>query len=246
MEIDREARRRARRVAVGDRERARNAYNQQQVSTIYTADERVLGRDGDRAEYQLDIASLGKFYVRGHERPGAAQPTSPHSRAYVGPSASPIGADGVGHDLVQPRAERVARARSTGEQGGRQMLPATITAASPGRRRHSASQQGLLHAAGRYVFVIYIILGILYESFIHPITILTGLPFAAFGALVTLYRHAHRAGRVRLRRDHHADRHREEERDHDDRLRDREGARGAHDAGASDHARRRACVSGRS
>jgi hydrophobic/amphiphilic exporter-1 (mainly G- bacteria), HAE1 family len=36
------------------------------------------------------------------------------------------------------------------------------------------------------VFVIYVILGVLYESFIHPITILTGLPFAAFGALVTL------------------------------------------------------------
>jgi HAE1 family hydrophobic/amphiphilic exporter-1 len=36
------------------------------------------------------------------------------------------------------------------------------------------------------IFVIYVILGVLYESFIHPITILTGLPFAAFGALVTL------------------------------------------------------------
>ena len=37
------------------------------------------------------------------------------------------------------------------------------------------------------VFIIYLILGILYESFIHPITILTGLPFAAFGALLALY-----------------------------------------------------------
>jgi HAE1 family hydrophobic/amphiphilic exporter-1 len=36
------------------------------------------------------------------------------------------------------------------------------------------------------IFVIYMILGVLYESFIHPVTILTGLPFAAFGALVTL------------------------------------------------------------
>ncbi len=34
--------------------------------------------------------------------------------------------------------------------------------------------------------MIYIVLGILYESFIHPITILSGLPFAAFGALLTL------------------------------------------------------------
>jgi multidrug efflux pump subunit AcrB len=37
------------------------------------------------------------------------------------------------------------------------------------------------------VFVIYIILGILYESFVHPITILTGLPFATFGALLALF-----------------------------------------------------------
>jgi HAE1 family hydrophobic/amphiphilic exporter-1 len=37
------------------------------------------------------------------------------------------------------------------------------------------------------VLVIYMILAILYESFIHPLTILTGLPFAGFGALLTLY-----------------------------------------------------------
>jgi HAE1 family hydrophobic/amphiphilic exporter-1 len=36
------------------------------------------------------------------------------------------------------------------------------------------------------VFVIYMILGVLYESFIHPLTILSGLPFAAFGALLAL------------------------------------------------------------
>jgi HAE1 family hydrophobic/amphiphilic exporter-1 len=36
------------------------------------------------------------------------------------------------------------------------------------------------------VLVIYLVLGILYESFIHPLTILSGLPFAAFGALITL------------------------------------------------------------
>ena len=39
---------------------------------------------------------------------------------------------------------------------------------------------------GVAIFVIYIVLGILYESFIHPITILSGLPSAVFGALLTL------------------------------------------------------------
>jgi HAE1 family hydrophobic/amphiphilic exporter-1 len=37
------------------------------------------------------------------------------------------------------------------------------------------------------VFVIYLVLGILYESFIHPLTILSGLPTAGFGALLTLW-----------------------------------------------------------
>ena len=36
------------------------------------------------------------------------------------------------------------------------------------------------------IVVIYIVLGILYESYIHPLTILSGLPSAAFGALLTL------------------------------------------------------------
>ena len=48
------------------------------------------------------------------------------------------------------------------------------------------TQQGLAVLLVLSVFVIYVILGVLYESFVHPVTILTGLPFAAFGALVTL------------------------------------------------------------
>jgi HAE1 family hydrophobic/amphiphilic exporter-1 len=49
-----------------------------------------------------------------------------------------------------------------------------------------ASQQGLLALLFLAIFVIYMVLGILYESFVHPATILTGLPFAAFGALLAL------------------------------------------------------------
>ena len=118
------------------------------------------------------------------------------------------------------RGEAASRGRS---------LPATITGGFSGTAQaFQDSQQGLGMLLLITIFVIYIILGILYESFIHPITILTGLPFAAFGALFALYCHARRARRVRLRRHHHADRHREEERDHDDRLRDRAAAQRAH------------------
>src|SRR2546430_5407005 len=45
-----------------------------------------------------------------------------------------------------------------------------------------ASQQGLVFLLLLAVVVIYIVLGILYESFVHPLTILSGLPFAGFGA----------------------------------------------------------------
>ena len=70
----------------------------------------------------------------------------------------------------------------------RQTLPATITGGFSGTAQaFQDSQQGMGVLLLITIFIIYIILGILYESFIHPITILTGLPFAAFGALLALY-----------------------------------------------------------
>jgi HAE1 family hydrophobic/amphiphilic exporter-1 len=48
------------------------------------------------------------------------------------------------------------------------------------------TQKGLLALFVIAIFVIYIVLGVLYESFIHPLTILSGIPFAAFGAMLTL------------------------------------------------------------
>src|SRR5580765_4873225 len=66
-------------------------------------------------------------------------------------------------------------------------LPATISGAFQGTAREfekSISNMTLL--LGIAVLVIYIVLGILYESYVHPITILSGLPSAVFGALVTL------------------------------------------------------------
>jgi HAE1 family hydrophobic/amphiphilic exporter-1 len=70
----------------------------------------------------------------------------------------------------------------------RTLLRGSITTGFSGTAQaFVASQQGLGVLLLITVFVIYVILGILYESFIHPITILTGLPFAAFGALLALF-----------------------------------------------------------
>src|SRR5262249_31659587 len=69
----------------------------------------------------------------------------------------------------------------------RQTLPASITTRFAGTAQaFQSSQQGLLFLLLVALLVIYLVLGILYESFIHPLTILSGLPFAGFGALLTL------------------------------------------------------------
>jgi HAE1 family hydrophobic/amphiphilic exporter-1 len=66
-------------------------------------------------------------------------------------------------------------------------LPVTISASFQGSAQvFQSSSQGLILLLIMAILVIYIILGILYESFIHPITILSGLPAAGFGALLTL------------------------------------------------------------
>ena len=68
-----------------------------------------------------------------------------------------------------------------------EVLPSNVTGSFAGTAEaFLTTQQGLVILLILAIFVIYIILGVLYESFIHPITILSGLPFAAFGALVTL------------------------------------------------------------
>ena len=69
----------------------------------------------------------------------------------------------------------------------RNSLPATISTGFQGSAQaFKDSIQGIWMLLVLAIIVIYIVLGILYESFIHPITILSGLPSAGFGALVTL------------------------------------------------------------
>ena len=78
------------------------------------------------------------------------------------------------------------------------------------------------------IVTMYIVLGVLYESYIHPITILSTLPSAGVGALLALLVIGQRPEPDRHHRHHPADRHRQEERDHDDRLRARRRAQRGH------------------
>src|SRR5207302_5832706 len=68
-----------------------------------------------------------------------------------------------------------------------EMLPATISTSFQGTAQaFQSSLSGLGMLLFMAIAVIYLVLGILYESFIHPLTILSGLPSAGFGALLTL------------------------------------------------------------
>ncbi len=167
-----------------------DAYNQQQVSTIFTPTNEYWVVMETVPSAQLDATALEHFFVPGTNR--AAVPltdvayfentTGPLSVAHSGQMASVTIsfnlAPGVALGAATDEVNRIAR----------QSLPATITGGFSGTAQaFQDSQRGMGLLLLITVFIIYIILGILYESFIHPITILTGLPFAAFGALFALY-----------------------------------------------------------
>ena len=167
-----------------------NAYNQQQVSTIFTPTNEYWVVMETVPSAQIDAHSLERLYMpgsNGTQVPLAdvatfEQTTGPLSIAHSGQMASVTIsfnlAAGVSLGAATTEVERVAR----------QMLPASIYGQWSGTAAaFQDSQRGMGLLLLITVFVIYIILGILYESFIHPVTILTGLPFAAFGALLALY-----------------------------------------------------------
>jgi HAE1 family hydrophobic/amphiphilic exporter-1 len=73
------------------------------------------------------------------------------------------------------------------EGAAREVLPSSISTAFSGTAQaFQEAQRGLLMLLILAIVVIYLVLGILYESFVHPLTILSGLPFAGFGALLVL------------------------------------------------------------
>jgi HAE1 family hydrophobic/amphiphilic exporter-1 len=73
------------------------------------------------------------------------------------------------------------------EAAAREVLPSSISTSFAGTAQaFQEAQAGLAILLVMAILVIYLVLGILYESFIHPLTILSGLPFAGFGALLAL------------------------------------------------------------
>jgi HAE1 family hydrophobic/amphiphilic exporter-1 len=165
------------------------SYGARQVSTIYSPTNTyqvILELDPETAR---EPAALDQLYVRGTA--GTLVPL--RAVANVDPGVGPLAVNHAGQLAAVTLSFNVvaghglSEAVSAAEDAARRVLPATITTRFQGAAeafRSSLSGLGMLLLVS--IFVIYVVLGILYESFIHPITILSALPFAGFGALVTL------------------------------------------------------------
>ena len=167
-----------------------NAYGARQVSTIYTATNQywvILELD---QRYQTDPSLLPMLYVRSTS--GALVPLSAVAR--LKPGVGPLQITHLGQltsvtfsfDLRPGVA--LSQAIAEVERGMREMqVPASLTGTFSGTAQaYQSSLQGMGILLVLSIVVIYLVLGILYESFIHPLTILSGLPTAGLGALLTL------------------------------------------------------------
>jgi HAE1 family hydrophobic/amphiphilic exporter-1 len=166
-----------------------DAYGSRQVSTIYTANDQFWVLLELLPEYQRDMSALSSLYI-GSSR-GTLVPLS--AVATLAPTLGPLSVNHQGQVPAVTLSFNLAPGAALGEATdavqrlARETLPATITGSFAGTAQvFQSSQQGLLWLLLLAVLVIYLVLGILYESFIHPVTILSGLPFAGFGALLTL------------------------------------------------------------
>src|ERR1035437_2601679 len=189
VEIDRES---AGQLGVSASEIENNLYDafgQRQVSTIYTATNEYWVVMELLPKYQQDVDALGKLWVRSTRGPLVPLSAVAKFTYSVGPvtvnHSGQLPSVTISFNLAPTASLGTAVDAITKESA--LLLPPTISARFAGTAQaFMATQQGLALLLVLAVFVIYMILGVLYESFIHPITILTGLPFAAFGALVTL------------------------------------------------------------
>ncbi|HET8650697.1 MAG TPA: multidrug efflux RND transporter permease subunit [Gemmatimonadales bacterium] len=166
-----------------------NAYGARQVSTIYTSNNQYWVVLELEPQYQRDLSALDKLYI--HSAQGELVPLG--SLAKITPTTGPLSVNHSGQLPSVTLSFNLAPGVSLGaavqqvEAAARQILPAAVTTSFSGTAQaFQDAQSGLLALLVIAILVIYLVLGILYESFIHPLTILSGLPFAGFGALLAL------------------------------------------------------------
>ena len=167
-----------------------SAFSARQISTIYGATNQYQVILEVAPEFQLDPSMLSRLYVRATS--GKLIPLDTVSRVTRKTQALTVNHQGqlpsvtLSFNLLPgvSLGDAVDRIKALEQE---MRMPASLNTSLQGTAQaFQASLQGLGLLLLIAILVVYIVLGILYESFIHPLTILSGLPSAALGALVTL------------------------------------------------------------
>jgi HAE1 family hydrophobic/amphiphilic exporter-1 len=165
------------------------AYGTRQVSTIFAPNNQYRVIMELLPEFQADILDLSLLYVRGDG--GRLVPLDALVR--MRPGLGPMTVNHSGQVPSVTLSFNLAPGRSIGEAAAEvermagETLPAAVSAQFQGTAQaFRSSMEGLGLLLALAILVIYLVLGVLYESFIHPFTILSALPLAGLGALATL------------------------------------------------------------
>jgi len=166
-----------------------SAYGTRQASTIYTPVDDFEVIVEVMPKYQLDPTALGMLYLRSNT--GKLVPMNAAAKLRLG--TGPLSVSHLGQAPAVTISFNTREGVALGDavdhigQVARETLPDNVTTSFQGT---AAAFQDSLKGMGvlllMAILVIYLVLGILYESFIHPLTILSGLPSAGLGALATL------------------------------------------------------------
>ncbi|MGH7990663.1 MAG: efflux RND transporter permease subunit, partial [Limisphaerales bacterium] len=179
-----------------------DAYGEMQASTIYSDIAEYWVVFEVEPQFQLNPDALSRLYITSANTTTNGTPIlvplsavakltrnlGPTSISHVGQlPAVTISFNLAPGVSLGTAVDQVQKIESDLRDSSGQRMPATITGSFQGSAAvFQSSEQGLGLLLIAAIFIIYIILGILYESFIHPLTILSGLPSAGFGALLTL------------------------------------------------------------
>ena len=166
-----------------------NAYGMRQVSTIYAPNNQYQVILNVAPQYQADPSALSMLYVRSSS--GSLVPVDTVAKVRI--NAGPFSVNHTGQlpsvtiSFNLNPGVALGDAVDAIQQTAAATLPSTVSTSFQGTAQaFEASLQGLGLILVMAIVVIYIVLGVLYESFTHPLTILSGLPSAGFGALLTL------------------------------------------------------------
>jgi HAE1 family hydrophobic/amphiphilic exporter-1 len=166
-----------------------DAYGSRQISTILTSINQYQVIMELLPQYQMDPSALSMLYIRST----SGQLVPLNAVANLSRGVGPLSVNHLGQlpsvtiSFNLRPGVALGDAVAAVDKLARATLPATINTSFQGSAQaFQSSMKGLGILLVMAILVIYIILGILYESLVHPLTILSGLPSAGFGALLTL------------------------------------------------------------